>query len=500
MKDIIQEILKTYPIARDTTRFSGQQPVFALFRELRDQITNIPFINTNPHLKVRFGCGIGGWAAIPWVSILDDRAAQNNQGGTYIVLLFGENGEGCHLKLAQGVTHLKNEHGLTTAIEMLQKQANEIRSMFTDKDYANFDVSGDPQLQGQAARLYEASTILSKFWKVDAIPDDEEIIKDLEILLHCYEKFANSIVLNQVSQVQPNEENQAIYNTSNIIEDGCFMESSELEKIIVKLKTKKNLILQGPPGTGKTWLAKRLGYALIGSRDRSKVRSVQFHPNLSYEDFIRGWRPSADGKLSLIDGPFMEAIEFARNNPGPYVVVVEEINRGNPAQIFGEMLTLLQADKRIADEGLELSYRRFDGERIFIPDNLYLIGTMNIADRSLALVDLALRRRFAFIDLRPNLNSQWEKWLVERCNIPSSLVNEIKMRIDKLNDQITKDQSLGSQFQIGHSYVTPSLKIENPKEWFKQVVETEISPLLNEYWFDNHQIAQSAKDNLIQGI
>ena len=149
------------------------------------------------------------------------------------------------------------------------------------------------------------------------------------------------------------------------------MDRDEIQNLLKRLRDKKNLILQGPPGTGKTWLAKRLAYALMGQRDHQRLRAVQFHPNLSYEDFIRGWRPSGDGKLSLVDGAFMEAVEDARNTTLPFVVVIEEINRGNPAQIFGEMLTLLEADKRNPDEVLELSYRKAPNERVYIPSNLY---------------------------------------------------------------------------------------------------------------------------------
>jgi 5-methylcytosine-specific restriction protein B len=182
------------------------------------------------------------------------------------------------------------------------------------------------------------------------------------------------------------------YSIDDILDDGCFIEQGQLENLLERLRTKKNIILQGPPGTGKTWLAKRLAFALVGQKnDNGKIRAVQFHPNLSYEDFVRGWRPSGDGKLSLVDGPFLEMVKAASKEPTVrYVVVIEEINRGNPAQIFGEMLTLLEADKRTPSEALELCYRRSDGERVFIPDKLYVIGTMNIADRSIALVDLAL--------------------------------------------------------------------------------------------------------------
>ena len=293
------------------------------------------------------------------------------------------------------------------------------------------------------------------------------------------------------------------YTADNIITDGCFLDKSKVEKTLKRLSTKKNIILQGPPGTGKTWLAKRLAFALIGQRDDSKIRAVQFHPNLSYEDFIRGWRPSGEGKLTLVDGPFMEVITTAIDDPeSKYVIVIEEINRGNPAQVFGEMLTLLETDKRTPDEALELSYRKSAGERVYIPSNLYVIGTMNIADRSLALVDLALRRRFAFIDLEPTLGKSWRDWVKDKNGIDSEFLYEIERRIINLNDEIAIDPSLGAQFQVGHSYVTPAIgmNITEAKEWFGEVVETEIGPLLDEYWFDDLEKSRKAQKRLIEGL
>lgn len=294
-----------------------------------------------------------------------------------------------------------------------------------------------------------------------------------------------------------------LYTADNIITDGCFLSKVKVEKTLKRLSTKKNIILQGPPGTGKTWLAKRLAFALIGQRDDSKIRAVQFHPNLSYEDFIRGWRPSGEGKLTLVDGPFMEVITTAIDDPeSKYVIVIEEINRGNPAQVFGEMLTLLETDKRTPDEALELSYRKFNGERVYIPSNLYVIGTMNIADRSLALVDLALRRRFAFIDLEPTLGKAWRDWVKDKNSIDSQFLDDIERRINTLNDEITIDPSLGAQFQVGHSYVTPAvgMNITEAKEWFGEVVETEIGPLLDEYWFDDLEKSRKAQKRLIEGL
>jgi len=294
------------------------------------------------------------------------------------------------------------------------------------------------------------------------------------------------------------------YAVADIIADGCFLEESRLRMMLNRLQVKKNLILQGPPGTGKTWLAKRLAFALIGHKDEERVRRFQFHPNLSYEDFVRGYRPDGEGRLALVDGPLLEVIDVAKSNcSNAYVMVIEEINRGNPAQILGEMLTLLEADKRDASEALRLAHPRSDTERVHVPDNVYVIGTMNLADRSIALVDLALRRRFAFVDLVPKFGEVWQNWVNSQSGVPHDFLTTIEERITTLNERIAGDPSLGSQFRVGHSYVTPApgTRIEDHIGWFTKVVETEIGPLLEEYWFDKtSEDAENAKSELLSGL
>lgn len=294
------------------------------------------------------------------------------------------------------------------------------------------------------------------------------------------------------------------YTIANVVQEGCFLDAPLIERLLHTLRDKKNLILQGSPGTGKTWLGKRLAYALMGKRDENRLRVVQFHPNLSYEDFVRGWRPNSQGRLEIADGVFMETVKAAAAAPGEtWVVVIEEINRGNPAQIFGEMLTLLEAGKRTPAEAIELTYPDVDNTRkpVHIPENLYVVGTMNIADRSLALVDLALRRRFAFATLEPQVGSVWREWVTSRCGIETALADEIASRMGGLNKTIESDERLGKQFRVGHSYVTPveALETGTTKQWFRRVVDTEIAPLLEEYWFDEPSRAQQAVTELLHG-
>lgn len=285
------------------------------------------------------------------------------------------------------------------------------------------------------------------------------------------------------------------YGVDEIVADGCFMEPDVIAAAVELLRRKKNLILQGPPGTGKTWLAKRLGFALLGVRDPERLTAIQFQPSLSYEDFVRGWRPDGAGGLRLADGVFLDAISSALAEPErPFVLVIEEVNRGNPAQILGEMLTLIEDGKRHAEEALRLTYPRSVDERVHVPKNLYIVGTMNLADRSLALVDLALRRRFAFVSLSPLLNGLWRAWSTGK-GCPPALLDEIAERMGALNAAIAADRTLGDQFCVGHSFVTP-LGAPGPAEedwraWFAETVDTEIGPLLHEYWYDRPEEAEA---------
>jgi len=272
-----------------------------------------------------------------------------------------------------------------------------------------------------------------------------------------------------------------------------FIDSEKYDSIASVLKRKKNIILEGAPGVGKTFIAKRLAYSLIGRKDNSKIKLIQFHQNYSYEDFIEGYRPTEKG-FKLEKGIFYNFCELAKNDPdNNYYMVIDEINRGNLSKIFGELLMLIENDKRGLEYKLTLAYSK---EEFYIPDNLYIIGLMNTADRSLALIDYALRRRFSFIRIEPSFDN--ELFIQEFNKKFDVQFNSIIDIIKSINNDIEKDKSLGSGFEIGHSYFLPKLKNEKGnKKDLEDIIRFEIIPLLEEYWYDDEDTLVKWKESLL---
>lgn len=274
-----------------------------------------------------------------------------------------------------------------------------------------------------------------------------------------------------------------------------YITEKEYDKLKNLILDKKNIILQGSAGVGKSYAAKRLAYSIIGEKDNERVKMIQFHQSYSYEDFIMGYRPNENG-FELKEGvfyKFCKEAEIDENKENKYFLIIDEINRGNISKIFGELFMLIENDKRGEEYALELVYK--DDEKFFVPENLYIIGLMNTADRSLAMLDYALRRRFIFIDIEPAFNKPQFKNDLENKNIDKDLINKIIEKFTKLNETIKNDKTLGKGYTIGHSYFCNRKNLN--KEDYEDIINYEIAPTLKEYWFDNEDKAEKEIKELL---
>ena len=282
------------------------------------------------------------------------------------------------------------------------------------------------------------------------------------------------------------------YTKQNFLNE-VFMKETDYDKLVALLKHKKNIILQGAPGVGKTFTAKRLAYSLIGAEDDSRIEMVQFHQNYSYEDFVMGYRPSENG-FELRSGVFYDFCETARNDiNNEYYFIIDEINRANLSSVFGELLMLVENDYR--DKHVNLVYKK--DELFSVPHNVYIIGMMNTADRSIAMIDYALRRRFSFFTMKPGFESNG--FMVWQHKVSNDVFDTLIEKIKKLNADIAADGSLGEGFCIGHSYFVydeKNIPANGVEAWLRNVVYYDICPMLDEYWFDDKQKSEHWQNEL----
>lgn len=298
-------------------------------------------------------------------------------------------------------------------------------------------------------------------------------------------------ILDMIREENPVSTDAAIdaYTKSDFL-DEVYMTEKRYENLVAVLRNKKNIILQGSPGVGKTFAARRLAWSMMGEQDDSRIEFVQFHQNYSYEDFMMGYKPVEDG-FELKYGIFYRFCQKAANQPDKeFFFIIDEINRGNMSKIFGELLMLIEKDYRGTKATLA-----YNGLSFSVPKNLYIIGMMNTADRSLAMIDYALRRRFSFFEVEPGFDS--EGFIHYQNGLNNETLNELISKVKDLNHEIALDKSLGKGFCIGHSYFCGRDICTD--EWMHSIVDYDILPMLSEYWFDDPNKLQRW-ENILQGV
>lgn len=321
-----------------------------------------------------------------------------------------------------------------------------------------------------------------------------------------YQKFINDPYWGDRYNiiVESDKDDEFITYTKSDFLKEVFMDEEKYEVVKNTLIRKKNIILQGVPGVGKTFCAKKLFYSIIGKKDDTKIKTVQFHQSYSYEDFIQGFRPNEEGKFELKDGIFYNLVKEAREEyekaeqenrkAQEYCIIIDEINRGNLSKVFGELMMLIEGDKRKKEYAIKLTYS--PNEDFYIPKNLYIIGTMNTADRSLTMIDYALRRRFSFITLEPAFeNKKLENYLIDDEGIDDEFAIKITQMYIQLN-RFIKDTFKNNNFIIGHSYFINQLDRDKLESSYNEIVEYDIKPLLEEYFFGEEEKIDEALNKI----
>ena len=463
-----------------------------------EDLTTRDYPKYHDGFEMRVSFGQGNQAYVTWIGLLGRK--QNPQEGIYPAYLYFK--EDNILILAKGISATR-----TPSLEWDTTDCQTIQQYFSE------NVGHDP-IRYPGSYVYKAYDLSDEL-------NEEQVESDLESLLAEYSELVDPYNIQSSDEVVTKERapQEPAHSVEEVREDSpgygseqapiepfsfedlmkdLFVPTAQVNQMLDLLHLKKNIILQGPPGVGKTFVSKRLAYGLLGEKDSSRVGMVQFHQSYSYEDFIQGYRPSGTG-FELKNGLFYQFCKSAQGNPDKkYVFIIDEINRGNLSKVFGELMMLIEADKRGEGWAMPLTYSKNNEDKFHIPENLYIIGLMNTADRSLAVVDYALRRRFAFIDLEPQFNGPFKDYLRKQ-GADTSLASKIIKKMSDLNQDVEKDAvNLGKGYCIGHSFFCSGEHHEQLNdEWYRHVIKFEIEPLIREYWFDNSSKADQLINELL---
>ena len=501
-------------------RYGISDPLRSSMNAIENSLSDL--LSKPAQYLVKSSVGAGNWANVAWICALDTQVTATTQEGYYVSMLFNNDLTELYIGLGLGVTAYQQKWGMKILDEHIKTLREKLSESVSDP-HIIWDGSLDLGVGGRLPDGYKRGTIFSKLFSVDDFPPDQDIADYIKVCTNAHDEAlevfrslqetadsAPEEVSTHSPMGMPQPSDDTEYGTGDLLWDHDLG-----EELLSLWGRKKNLILQGAPGVGKTFWSEAiceevnvadaygLGHGLVGmNAPNYEVFRCQFHQSMSYEDFVEGFRPNKDGGFDLVDGIFLKAVENAQENPGAQtIVIIDEVNRGNISKIFGELLSLIEADKRSLKWAVTLPY---SGRKFWVPENLYILAMMNTADRSISLVDYALRRRFGFIGIKPAFDRPQFKKLLKDCGVADELIQRIVSKLSSLNETILNTPQLGAGFAIGHSYFIPNCSfrsddpdlLEHLNEWYASVIKYEIKPLIEEYWFDDPTTA----DELVSAL